>query len=726
MNVPQDAAKPAPTSILRYVYLLVGVVVVTAIAVGVALLRGRQDISAIESMSSAYHQATRIDLAEIEFELNAIERMLARHALGGGDDEATDREHFELTLSSLIIDRYVDSILATQRQFDHAQFEAPGRRLHGAADILREAIARREGPTSIWPKLDLFEIRCYQLDRLHEIAYRRNVRYIRSNPGTVVYIGLVALLFCSGGAAFHVLLRLTKRAIDRRLQAEEILGQSEYRFRTIVETTEEWIWEINLDGLHTYSNPAVVGILGYAVDEVVGTNSFHLIYESDQKAVRGRLQHLIDNQEGWRGWVIRWKHRDGSIRFLESNAVPLFDIDRRLVGFRGADRDITRRMKAEEETRSFQDELVHVQKLNAIGTLASGVAHDFNNLLTAIDGYADLIQAEMVDDDPALKYARMIGEVTRQAAGVSQALLTFARRSESDKRPINIIQVTDEAILMLQRLLPSSIVLQRRLDRDDLWVFGNDVQIKQVLMNLALNARDAMPAGGSLEIRVEGVESKAMITVSDTGEGMTPETVNRIFEPFFTTKPREQGTGLGLDVIHGIIQDHGGSIDVDSRPGRGTSLNVHLPRCDAPTAIRSPEASAPDAHRGVGLILVAEDNEHIRELLCEALTIAGYQTVQTGDGDETVAAFRRHADAVHLVILDLDLPKKTGQQCLKELRDGGSRVPVLIVSGNPGEISGESANGGVYVMQKPFRMTDVVVRINSILNSVGEAASLSS
>jgi CheY-like chemotaxis protein len=287
----------------------------------------------------------------------------------------------------------------------------------------------------------------------------------------------------------------------------------------------------------------------------------------------------------------------------------------------------------------------------------------------------------------------------------------------------------------LRRVLPASIEIEQQVpDHGPVWIEGDPGLLQQVLMNLAVNARDAMPDGGRLSVVVSGSmdgspaestgatssgSSEAVLTVEDSGSGIRQQEAARIFEPFYTTKPRGKGTGLGLSVVHGIVADHGGNIAVESEGTGGTRFRIRFPLCDPPPALPAEVVAGAGPDPGGGLVLVAEDNEHVRDIVAQAVESAGYRAVQVGDGAAAVEAFHRHREDARLVVLDLDLPERSGLSCLEEIRRHHPGLPVLIITGNVGQVSPTSLGGADHLLEKPFRPGELLVTITGILRTPG-------
>lgn len=373
----------------------------------------------------------------------------------------------------------------------------------------------------------------------------------------------------------------------------------------------------------------------------------------------------------------------------------------------------TRLKEEEQQRRLAEEELLQAQKMDALGMMAGGIAHDFNNLVTAIWGSAALARAQLAAEHPATTALARIEEASEQANGVVRALLTFSRRADSVKAPVELGTLIDSTARILESTLPASIeVVADHPEETMLWVSGDATQLQQALMNLALNAGEAMPTGGRLLIRSwhctesHEAEPRVVVEVTDTGEGMAPEVLKRVFEPFFTTRAPGQGTGLGLSIIHGIVTDHDGRIRVESIPGEGTSFFIDLPAIDAP--VEEAEVTAPpsvvDHHRNE-LVLLVEDHQHVREIIAETLETAGFRVIQTTCGKEFLEEFESSRHSISLLIADVDIPPPSGADCIRRLRDEGVVVPAIVITGTTAPGLEESLDGLAHVLRKPFTMT---------------------
>ena len=395
-------------------------------------------------------------------------------------------------------------------------------------------------------------------------------------------------------------------------------------------------------------------------------------------------------------------------------------------------RDVSERKDAEDERSRLESELLHAQKMEAVGTLAGGVAHDFNNLLTAIFGNVEMALTALDDREGVTESLQAIERVAQQGESMTQSLLMFAHKARAEKEPVDLCKLTRDTMKMLRRLLPASIRVTEELPRgESAWVMADIAQLQQVLMNLTLNAQHAMPDGGGLWIglRKDGAPAvtngdpvchgRAVLVVEDTGCGMDAETLRRIFEPFFTTRVRGDGTGLGLAIVHGIVTDHGGRIDVESEPGRGSRFEVSLPLAAAPTGDQAKSAPSPfllPRPENSASILVAEDNELVRKLVVTALDAVGYSAAGVADGREALERFDEDPQGIQLAILDMDMPHVSGMSCLEELRRKQPELPVVLMTGNPSLLDKARSQLRVPILAKPFQMGSLVELVGDTLS----------
>lgn len=415
---------------------------------------------------------------------------------------------------------------------------------------------------------------------------------------------------------------------------------------------------------------------------------------------------------------------DGKKRWFETIRAPVFALDDSIIGTTGISRDITERRKLEYQLRQ-------AQKMEAVGQLAGGIAHDFNNVLNVILGFGKLVQ-DRARGDPAL--ADNINEVlaaAKRAANLTRRLLIFSRRQPMEMRPVDINKTIADLEKMLARLIGEDITLALRLTEEKMIVLADSVQIEQVLMNLATNARDAMPKGGGLTISTAAKEidddyikangyGKAgryvLISVTDTGGGMDSDTQSKIFEPFFTTKGMARGTGLGLSIAYGIIEQHNGYLRVISEVGRGTTFSILLPIVMEEIATTG-EAETP-VRGGTETILVAEDDPSLRKLETITLESFGYTVITAADGEEAIWKFMENKDRIMMVIFDMIMPKKSGREAYDEIKRIRPDVKSLFATGyTPDIITQQQIHPEIELINKPVAPKDLLRKVREVLDA---------
>ena len=483
----------------------------------------------------------------------------------------------------------------------------------------------------------------------------------------------------------------------------------------------EPVWVVAVNDLRFLGvNSAACAKFGYPQHEFLKLTLRDVLQERDVNRFRTALSARPPNTYDLLGW--RVKSRRGDIvacdisfcvaPFAQGRAVVLMPID------------AAPRQNLEEQLRQSK-------KLEAVGMLAGGIAHDFNNLLTIISGYAQLLLGTLPEHDRSAM--EQILRASERAAGLTRQLLAYSRREELQPRTLNLNEVLAEMGPMLHRLIGEHIDVRIEASPEIGMVHADPGQIEQVIMNLAVNARDAMTNGGTLVIETANVElgepytSKHMsvkpgryisLAVTDTGVGMDEKTASKVFDPFFTTKGKNQGTGLGLSTVYGILKQSGGSVDVYSEPGRGTSVKVYLPRVEeaVPEPVAVVEEAAPDIE-GRETVLVVEDEEAVRRLVLTTLERRGYEVLMASSGVEALHFAREHAAPIHLLMTDLVMPQMGGAEVVKRMRRKRPEIAVLCMSGyTDRSIQRTRSTAGLDFLQKPFTPTQLLQKVREILD----------
>jgi PAS domain S-box-containing protein len=517
-----------------------------------------------------------------------------------------------------------------------------------------------------------------------------------------------------------------KSEIAERKQAEEALRDREETERALINASNEALLLIDTQGIILTANEALARRWGKTVHEIIGTCQYDYfppdVAEDRRKrydtvAATGKSAHFVDTRDGM---------------MFDTYCNPIFDGEGRVTRIAIFALDITQRTKAQEDNTRLESTLRQSQKMEAIGALAGGVAHDFNNILTAIIGYGSLLQMGMERSDPMSIYVDQILASSQKAAHLTQSLLAFSRKQAIELKPKKVNAIIRESERLLKRLLTEDIEFKLTLISSDPIIKADAIQMDQVLMNLATNARDAMPKGGKFVIETGVVHldnefsqihgfgepgDYAVIFVSDTGIGMDQETRDKIFEPFFTTKEVGKGTGLGLSTAYGIIKQHDGYITVSSEPAKGTTFTIYLPIVKE-QAQKTARHAPRDIKGGTETILVAEDNDDVRRLTKGVLEGRGYTVIEATDGDDAVRQFMKHKVETALLIFDVVMPRKNGKETYEEIRKLRPDVKIIFTSGHTGDviltkgISGEKIN----FIPKPLLPNDLLAKVREVLD----------
>ena len=522
------------------------------------------------------------------------------------------------------------------------------------------------------------------------------------------------------------------RDVTAQHRKEEHLRRERDLSNTLLQASPAFIIALDADDQVLMMNQATLSALGYTPEDVRGKNYLTcFVAPRDRARVRAAIARVHREPDPSRS-VSRILARDGRELLIEWRTKPVLHPDGSLDFFIALGIDITERNRAREESARLQRQLIQVQKLDAIGQLAGGVAHDLNNMMTVVLTSLDQVQTALPPDDRSQEALTVAESAAREASSIARSLLTFSRQLPTEKKRVNLSEVIHESLRLLERVLPKAIQISLDTGKGlDLWIDGDPTQMKQALANLAINARDAMPEGGLLRVDLAVATEEdfarrptvppqpseyACLRVIDTGCGMPPNILDRVFEPFFTTKKRGAGTGLGLSIVHGIVEAHGGYVDVQSKVGRGTTFSLLLPRAK-PQAAAEPSPVADLPPHGCGEpILLAEDNRHIREVMAAQLQSLGYLVLPVEDGEALLQQSQAHRDTIRLLILNADLPKRPGLACLRDLRAKGIRTKAMLVTGYPDRDLEDELDPWTRLLRKPFLIQDfgtIVARLVS-------------
>jgi two-component system cell cycle sensor histidine kinase/response regulator CckA len=560
---------------------------------------------------------------------------------------------------------------------------------------------------------------------LNSGSWTGEMRAVNFRTGVPIPIETHAFLVRDPVTGTPIAMASISRDLSERKRTETALRVSEDKFSRAFRISPDSV-NINRikDGMYLEVNDGFCRATGYTPEEVVGRSSLELEIWARHEDRTTLLRRLREDGEV-RNLEAGFRRKDGSIltglmsaREIEVDGEPCI---------LSITRDITERTRLEEQLRQ-------AQKMEAVGRLAGGIAHDFNNLLTAIIGYSDVLLSRLQPEDPSAEELKAIQKAGESAAALTRQLLAFSRKQVLDLRPTSLNDLVTHLEGMLRRILGANVALETRLE-PELWTVRADGnQIQQVLMNLAINARDAMPGGGTLAIRTRNalVESHrhsrppdcppgpyALLSVSDTGHGMDQDTARMIFEPFFTTKGVGKGTGLGLSMAHGIVRQSGGYIEVETAKNRGTTFHVYLPRVEEP-ARTGPAAPAPAQAKGGGeTVLLAEDSDVVRCYISEILRLGGYAVLEASSGEAALQVAEDHRGPLDLLVTDMVMPGIGGSELASRLSASTPGLKILFISGYPEYAAGKHRllKEGVPFLGKPFRAAVFLDKVREILDA---------
>jgi PAS domain S-box-containing protein len=511
------------------------------------------------------------------------------------------------------------------------------------------------------------------------------------------------------------------KMLEDRQQAEQALRESEKKYRNLFENLDDVYYRTDDKGIFTLLSPSVERQFGSKPDELIGKNikDFYVQPKRREEFLSLLIKDgYVDNFEA------QLKRKDNSVVWVSTNSKLLKDEEGNIIGVEGITRDVTYSKKLEEQIRQSQ-------KMESIGTLAGGIAHDFNNILGIVLGNTELALDDVPERNPGRQNLEEIRTAILRAKNVIRQLLSFARKTTLEKKPTNIVPIVIESLKLLRSSIPTSIDIRQNIPEDIGTIMADPTQINQILINLCTNADHAMPDGGVIEITLKNVELDEMtaakhpeldpgryvnLIVSDTGQGISQEKIDRIFDPYFTTKEVNKGTGLGLAVVHGIVKEHNGLITVKSEPGKGTIFSIFFPVIEEEAVVET--ETDENLPAGEERILFVDDEESIVKLARQRLERLGYKVEATTSPIEALALFRSKPDQFDLIITDLTMPKMTGDKLVAEILSLRPNIPIILCTGFSERIDEKAATaiGAADYIEKPLDKRDFAFKVRKILD----------
>jgi PAS domain S-box-containing protein len=624
--------------------------------------------------------------------------------------------------------RHVSYMAAAIRTWTEGDGEIA--RLQEAAATLHDEMHSGRSDTrkidSIVQQIDEIDIRLTPLENRFSDEMTSG-SFMMSYYLTLFVFGFAGVLLAAGVAfSLHLATQIQSSEFGLTV-ATESRKRSERRFRSLIQDVSDVILVLAYDGTMYYASHSARRIFGYEPGQLTARNIFSLIHADDVAQLRNCLDKSAMKEGGSFATQFQLRRNDGSWISLEATGNPMSDdpsAGRTLLTCR----DVTDR-------RRLEHELGQAQKMEAIGRLAGGIAHDFNNILAIIGGYAEIILGQLHPHDPLRKSADSILKTVERGAALTKRLLSFSRKQVMSPRNLDLNAILDDISKILPRLLGEEIELSVVPGRNIGMIYADSAQLEQVLMNLALNSRDAMLNGGKLTIRTSSVDfddsnsplqsfivpgSYVQLSVSDTGCGMTTETINHVFEPFFTTKEHGKGTGLGLSIVYGIVKRSGGYILVDSELNAGTTIKIYFPRVESVPELSQTTREPAKAERDSGIVLVVEDEAQLRNMICEFLTRAGYTVLEAASAAEAMAKVERFGKTIDILVTDVIMPKMRGPELARMLQEKIPDLRVVYISGYTGTslVREGILEEGTVLVQKPFKLQDLAQVIRETLSRI--------
>jgi PAS domain S-box-containing protein len=635
--------------------------------------------------------------------------------------DITDRKHAEAEASqlALIVESSDDAIVGKSLNGKIESWNAGAERLYGyaASEAIGQPVSILIPPVQHDELPEILE----RLKRDERIQHYETVRVRKDGRRINVSVSISPLKDTEGkiiGAS------AIARDVTERKRVEAQLQKSEAQFRSLVHDAPYGIYRVTQDGRLLHVNPALVMMLGYdSEEELMRLNVEKDIYRHPQ--IRQRLLKEHAHKDDFRALEAEWRRKDGKFITVRMTGHPVLEKDNSLSYFEVFAEDIT-------ERRSLERQLLQAQKMEAIGRLAGGIAHDFNNLLSVILGHSDILEQQVGSNGRLRKSVEATRTAAERAAALTMQLLAFSRKQVIEPTVIDLNTSVTEIQKMLHRVIGEDIELAIRLEPDLGYVKADPGQLGQVLMNLAVNSRDAMPSGGKLAIETANVELDntyvrqhlgarpgrfVMLAVSDTGIGMDSDTLSHIFEPFFTTKDPGKGTGLGLSMVYGIVKQNNGYIMAYSEPGRGTTFKIYFPR--TADSLAASQKTRKEIQGGSETILIVEDELALRELTCLLLQEAGYTVLESSGVEDAITTAKDSDRKIDLLLTDIVMPRMDGRELANQLVALRPNLKILYMSGYTDDVivNRGTLTQGAKLVQKPFTKSTLLQKVRETLDA---------
>jgi PAS domain S-box-containing protein len=521
----------------------------------------------------------------------------------------------------------------------------------------------------------------------------------------------------------QLMIEEARRLDNERLSARQALEQ----FRVLVEgVTDYALYMLDTSGKVSTWNAGAERIKGYRADEIIGHHFSRFYTEEDRASAEDERALRVAREEGRYETEAERVRKDGTRFWAHVVIDPILSGDGKLLGYAKITRDITTQRAAAEELQTARTALMHAQKMEAIGQLTGGIAHDFNNMLAGIIGALNIVKRRIDSQryDEASKFIEAAQTSANRAASLTSRLLAFGRRQSLDIKPVDVNASISSMRILLDRTMGENVSIDTSFDADELWAATDVSQLESAILNLAINARDAMVDGGSLRIETrsipapDGGEKMVSITVRDTGTGMSADLLANVFEPFFTTKPLGQGTGLGLSMVYGFVNQSGGTVKIDSEVGKGTAVTLMLPGTSPAVPDESEPVPAIENDGAGKTVLIVEDDPQVRMLILEVLRDLGYRAIEASDPEQALAALRSNR-RVDLMVSDVGLPGMNGRQLAEIARRSRPHLKVLFMTGYAAEatVRSEFLESGMEMLLKPFQLEGLTTKIREMIDA---------